>query len=257
MVCRNCQRENNDDAKYCSYCRALLFVGDEKPPRKADEPVLLRFGQKTVTDAEGRQRTVPPRPAPVKSGARAFHTRNTMIPKQREIDEDDLFMQDDDDEDEESFTDKLRHKVLSLAAGAVVLAAFLFVFWMLVFPAGGVFRAKMGLPASASCYERLGDELLNGNQVRSAADAYYDALRLDPDGADYGLALKVAQTQKTIGNTDKAVSAYVMCITLDPVKTEPYEALADIYRAKGEQDRAQAILEQGAEKTGDTSLLKY
>ena len=123
-----------------------------------------------------------------------------------------------------------RH-VKSAVAGLFLLAVLAGIFYLLVMPGGQKLRASMGLGSKAWAYAALGDEYLEGGSVKRAADAYYDALRMDPDNFDY--ALKVARTQEMIGDRDKALNAYAKCIDLDPTRPEPYTEVAELYRLMG------------------------
>ena len=98
-----------------------------------------------------------------------------------------------------------------------------------------------------------GQQYLAEGSIKRAADAYYDALRLDPTTKDY--ALQVAQTQEMLGDRETALSAYAKCLSLDPGRTEPYQAVAQIYQQMGDMDRAANALKVGYDNTGDLELL--
>ncbi len=258
MICQKCKNNNPAGALFCNRCgekltpplRVTTPGGDEAPRR------FRGFGaEKSILDSDGRKRSGIQRPPAYAPKAKKYKRKDTFIPEKRERD---LFFDplppdaadDFDEEYEMDFVGVIKRKIFSFVASALLIGIFCFIFWILVFPSGGVFCAKWGLPASAASFERLGDEYLASNQVKNAANAYYTALQKDPEGASYSLVLHVAQTQQTIGDTERAEKAYIMCISLDPTQKEPYEALAAIYRSRGDADTAEKLIAQMEEMAG-------
>ena len=53
------------------------------------------------------------------------------------------------------------------------------------------------------------------------------------------------------GNYEEAIIAFAAAIEIDPKSADAYLALADVYKAQGDTESLQAILEQGRDATGD------
>ncbi len=232
--------------------------GRSAPQREGQSRYGSPGGREAPRRAAGRDavgRAVPERKAPVPRREKTgWEAPSTLVPKRRKRPEDDLFFEDvepgDDFEEEE---DLMGRRVKSAIAALCLLAVLGFVFWLLVLPGGQMLRAEMGVGAPASAYAALGQQYLAEGSIKRAADAYYDALRLDPDNYDY--ALQVAQTQEMLGDRETALSAYAKCLSLDPGRTEPYQAVAQIYQQMGDMDRAANALKVGYDNTGDLELL--
>lgn len=56
------------------------------------------------------------------------------------------------------------------------------------------------------------------------------------------------------GNYEEAILAFTAAIEIDPKRPEAYKQLAEVYYALGEDEKAENILRQGYEETGDNSL---
>lgn len=218
----------------------------------AGGPDTARHG--AARDAAGR--AVPERKSPVPPRKKAdWEAPSTLVPKRRKRPADDLFFEDvEPGDDFEEDDDLMGRRIKSAIAALCLLAVLGFVFWLLVLPGGQMLRAKMGVGAPASAYAALGQQYLSEGSMKRAADAYYDALRLDPDNYDY--ALQVAQTQEMLGDRETALAAYAKCLSLDPGRPEPYRAVAQIYQQMGDLDRAANALKVGYDSTGDLELLQ-
>lgn len=55
-------------------------------------------------------------------------------------------------------------------------------------------------------------------------------------------------------NYEKAEDSYLAAIKVDPKQTEPYLRLADVYIAQGEEEKAEEILKQGADRTAAAEI---
>ena len=104
---------------------------------------------------------------------------------------------------------------------------------------GQLFCARMGWAAPAGAYWKLGDDYLDGQQYKNAADAYHDALRLDPD--NYDGALQLAKTLTLIGENEDAEKALLLCIQLKPEEAEPYQLLSELYQRLGRTSEAESV----------------
>ncbi len=56
------------------------------------------------------------------------------------------------------------------------------------------------------------------------------------------------------GNYEEAILAFEAAIEIEPKRPEAYKQLAEVYYALGEDEKAEDILRQGYEETGDNSL---
>ena len=56
------------------------------------------------------------------------------------------------------------------------------------------------------------------------------------------------------GNYEEAILAFTAAIEIDPKRPEAYKQLAEVYYELGEDEKAENILRQGYEETGDNSL---
>lgn len=233
-------------------------VASDRPARGA---VVSDKPARGAVVSDGRVMKAPPsRKPPIKpKKSAAWEAANTLIPKRRKKSADDLFFDYidqpdetpyDDEEDERSISRKLKSAIAAISL-LVILGV---VFWLLVLPGGQRFRASAGMNAPASAYASLGDQYLRDDNLKRAADAYYTALRRDPENYDY--SLMVAKTQALIGDRNRALSAYAKCMTLRPEEAEPYQAVADLYKQMGESDRAAQALRTGYDKTGDLDLFR-
>ena len=78
--------------------------------------------------------------------------------------------------------------------------------------------------------------ILRNVQERKSYEKYLDSAEKYLEELDY----------------ENAEAAYLKAIDVEPKEEEPYVALARLYLGQGETDKAQTILEQGAQKTSGT-----
>lgn len=154
-----------------------------------------------------------------------------------EIEEIDDLEDWDEEEEEESGFVRARVWLLSIALVAVLVVC-AWAFLALTGP-GQLFCARMGWAAPAGAYWKLGDDYLDGQQYKNAADAYHDALRLDPD--NYDGALQLAKTLTLIGENEDAEKALLLCIQLKPEEAEPYQLLSELYQRLGRTSEAESV----------------
>lgn len=214
---------------------------------------------KAITSA-GEAVTPPSRKPPVRRPPIAAKQRpsNNIPQRKKSRRQSDLFFEDlelpeDTLYDEIAEEDRLARRIKSAIALLFLAAVAVVVGWLFLTGSGQVFRASLGMGAPASAYKQLGDQARAGGQLKRAADAYYNALKLDPENYQY--ALLVGSTQDLIGEKEKAIAAYQLCITLRDTAVEPYRLLADLYEQMGQDGLAQTTRQAGYEKTGDSSLL--
>jgi tetratricopeptide (TPR) repeat protein len=149
----------------------------------------------------------------------------------------------------------LAHRIKGIVTIALLVGVLMVAIWLMWTPGGQMVRAQLNLGAPATAYKALGDQDRAGGQVKQAADAYYNALRLDPKNYEY--AMLVGQTQEMVGTDEsrkKAAIAYGLCIQLKPQEVQPYKLLVDLYRVMGNYDAAEACRAEGYKQTGDASL---
>ncbi len=222
---------------------------EEMPARKPPVSSVSR---------EKRDTMVPERVVPEKKAQKLFIQRD-------EADEDDIFFmkpkkkaphrsdraerEAEEEAQDDAYVNSRVRLILAAIAFVVCLSA---AFWLFATQSGRVFRAGFGLSDDPAAYRILGDTALANNQVKRAADAYYQALALDPD--DYATALLVGQTQQQIGNYDQADRAYQKCIALRPTDPEPYEHIIRLNVVRGDQQRAEYFRQLGLQQTGRSDL---
>lgn len=223
--------------------RRAKVVGEapaQKPTIKIEEPAK-------------REAPIRERPAPIKRPPEKKKT-NTLVPERAEKKPGvrPAIIYGDEDAEEEEYESGLKHKIISAFAGVLLLFALSVAFWLIVTPGGQVFRAGLGLSAPASAYKQLGDSLREKAQFSKAADAYYNALKLDSGNYEY--ALLVAKTQVVVGNLEKAETAYALCIQIDPAKSEPYQLLAELYEQQGKDEQLATLLATAYQNTADPAF---
>ena len=238
----------------------------ERKPAPKPEPAKRKFRPEPAEPAATKRRPmrpireeVPDRKPPISSWKKPnWANVDTFIPKQRKRNPSDLFFEDIDLPDAVSYAAEvedereLTKRIKSGLALGLLLIVLGILCWLFFLPGGHAFRAGIGMGATAQTYAQLGERYLSENSIKRAADAYYDALRLEPNNYDY--ALKVARTQELTGNREKALSAYAKCIALTPSAPEPYRAVAALYRQMGENEQAANALKVGFDNTGDIEL---
>lgn len=236
-----------------------------RTPRRPDlshlnikrEPVSPREMSGKAVTSEGKTLTPPSRKPPVRKptvGAQPVAGPRRLSRRR----EDDLFFEDvalpddrlyDDLEEEDVLAHRIKSAIALLFLAIVVIVAF----WLFFTGSGAVFRASLGLGAPATAYKELGDQSRANGQLSRAADAYHNALKLDPENYQY--ALLVGQTKELVGENDEAIAAYQLCIQLRDTAVEPYRLLAECYLRRGDTQLAQDVRQAGYAKTGDSSLL--
>jgi hypothetical protein len=251
------EHEDDRPAKRSPYDReeqrplkhALIDADDDMPVRpardRADRPKATHG--KAVT-ASGGMVTPPARRSPAKHSG-------PFRPKQRSGK--DIFFEDLETPAENFYDEAVEERALSrrikgIVTVALLAGALMVAIWLMWTPGGQMVRAQLNLGAPASAYKALGDQDRAGGQVQRAADAYYNALKLDPKNYDY--ALLVGQTQEMTGNRESAAKAYMLCVTLKPTEVQPYKLLVDLYRVMGDNDAAENWRAEGYKQTADASL---
>lgn len=256
------------------------FFADEEtldaPPAKPSipgkSPAERRAEKNLVLTSDGTEE-LPARKPPVRREKRDTFIPERILPKaepqkaepkrpekalmrDEELDEEDVFfvkpkpkrndrVRQDEDEIDDAY---VNGRVRAILAGIAFFVCLTLAFWLFATSSGQVFLAGFGLSGSADAYRRLGDDAYAGNQIKRAAEAYYQALSLDAD--DYDTALKVGVTQQQIGNYDKAGDAYYMCTQLRPTEIEPYRRLVKLYTSQGENEKAEYFRSMGMQNTG-------
>lgn len=213
-----------------------------------DRMRAARMEQGKAVTASGGMVTPPARRAPVRSSSPMKPRKSTR---------DDLFFEDlemprENYYDEAAEDRALSRRIRGIIALALVICVGIVVIWFNWMPGGQIFRARFGLNAPASAYKALGDQERSGGQIQRAADAYYDALRLDPNNYDY--ALLVGQTQEMIGDRENAAKAYMKCVVLRPADAEAYKRLVELYTVMGDAEAAKTWREEGYRQTTDPEL---
>jgi tetratricopeptide (TPR) repeat protein len=226
----------------------------KQPADGRAEPRPRRPSQGKAVTASGGIVTPPARKAPVTKSSGPYGLRLAKRPRGESADLffEDLEMPQENFYDEMAEQDALSRKIKSIVAVAFLICVAIVVFWFFVMPGGQMFRANLGMGAPATAYKAIGDQARANGQINRAADAYHDALKLDPENYEY--ALLVGQTQEMIGAREKAAIAYKLCVTLRPDQPEPYRLLSDLYDMMGDAQSASVWLAEGYKQTGDESL---
>lgn len=224
-----------------------------QPGRPAAAPPRPQPVSRPKPAAELEPEDIPPRKAPVKHPIPSItHVPPRPVEGPRPAPK--FIPNYDEEEDEDDYDEEdeggLRMKII--ASCVVLLLVLSAAFYLFATSSGQLFRAKMGWGAPAGAYWKLGDDALADGQVKTAAEAYYDALKLDPN--NYLGCLRLAQAMELAGDPSKAESAYLRCISLRPSDAEPYQRLANLLGRQGRTEEMNEVLRQGAEKTGDSSL---
>jgi len=241
------EREAGKPAK-----RASFDPDDDLPPKtahgKAERPKPPGSARGKAMTATGGMVTPPARRPPVKHSG-------PFMPQKRP--RKDLFFEDlempaenfyDEVAEERALARRIRAIVsVALAVGVVMVAV-----WLMWTPGGQIVRAQLNLGAPASAYKALGDQDLASGQVQRAADAYHNALKLDPENYDY--AMLVGKTKEMVGDRDTAARAYMVCVDLKPTAVEPYARLVELYKVMGDSQTAENWRTAGYAKTGDATL---
>jgi tetratricopeptide (TPR) repeat protein len=146
----------------------------------------------------------------------------------------------------------LSRRIKAIVSVALAVGVLMVAIWLMLTPGGQIIRAQMNLGAPASAYKALGDQELKGGQVQRAADAYHNALKLDPKNYEY--AILVGKAKEMVGDRDAAIKAYRVCIDIKPTAVEPYVRLKELYKVLGDNQMAESWRAEGYAKTGDATL---
>ncbi len=223
---------------------------NEKPadPRGGDKPRPPRTDRGKAVTAWGGMVTPPARRAPIAS---LSGLRPPRKPK-NDLFFEDLEMPKENYYDEAAEEWALARRIKGIVALMLLVGIAVITVWLLWMPGGQLFRARWNMGAPATAYKTLGDQERENGQIARAADAYYSALKLDPDNYEY--ALLVGQTQDIIGNWENAAKAYMVCVNLKPQAVQPYKLLVDLYTMQGNAQMAENWRAEGYLKTDDPTL---
>lgn len=102
----------------------------------------------------------------------------------------------------------------------------------------------------------LGVRYLSEGNYEEAIIAFTAVIEIDPKNADayLGRANAYIGSGETEENLTAALEDYQSVLELDDTRTDAYLGIADVYIRQGEYEKAENILEQGFEKTGDQSI---
>ena len=241
----NSGREDRDGARPVNPARGER-AGD--PRGGADRPRPARSDRGKAVTASGGMVTPPSRRAPIASMG---GLRPPRKPKN------DLFFEDLETPKENYYDEAaeewaLSKRIKGIVALALLIGIAVIAVWLMWMPGGQLFRARWNMGAPATAYKALGDQERANGQIPRAADAYHNALRLDPDNYEY--ALLVGQTQDIIGNWKSAAKAYMLCVKLKPQAVQPYKLLMDLYTIHGDAQMAESWRAEGYLQTSDETL---
>ncbi|MDL2206124.1 zinc-ribbon domain-containing protein [Eubacteriales bacterium OttesenSCG-928-N13] len=235
----------------------------EKPTR----PVTHRPPANRPSTSGAEKVNPPPRKPNIARPERAqdiSHKRPSASPfrqvqllgkSKRNEDDDDLFFEDLDASDDFAYDDdedRLSKRLISIIVTLVVVLVIGSITWLFVTDGGKMFRAQFGMGGSAETFAMLGATALNEGETSRAAEAYFNALKLNPNSYEY--SLMVGKTSEMVGNRDRAVQAYQKCMDIDMTKPEPYRLLAELWERQGSPEAGAQVRRQGAKHTGDTTL---
>ncbi|MBE5767482.1 MAG: zinc-ribbon domain-containing protein [Clostridiales bacterium] len=220
------------------------FLEEESAQESTSKKVPL-FG--------GNKQTI----APVPHGVRRA---NTLVPKRivpTEEDELENFFNDEDSaEDAEDYGEGqtfLERNLRGLiTAGLLIATILIFICYLTFSSSGKVFMAGLGITKDAYAYKLLGDQYTDSKQLKSASDAYYLALKYDPDNYDY--AIQSARAFYAIQDKELAAKACQLAIDLNPNQKEPYTFLAEMFPANARPGNIASILDEAATRFNDSSL---
>ena len=210
------------------------------------------------------------RPAPQTKRPQSARKRpaNTYIPV-KEIDPDDIFMDNEDDEydidedydelDEDyyyedredgSFFQRHVRGIVGLLLFIVLVA--ICAFWANT-GRGQTILARFNLAWRAETYAELGYAAYQENNDLMAARYYEKALARDEDNYEYAHSAMVAYYEAD--QIEASASMLKRCIAMDPDNPEPYQELMILYPdAEQRPWEVKELIRQGYERTGDASL---
>lgn len=102
----------------------------------------------------------------------------------------------------------------------------------------------------------LGVRYLSEGNYEEAIIAFTAVIEIDPKNIDayLGRANAYIGSGETKENLAAALADYQSVLELDDTRADAYLGMADVYIRQGEYEKAENILEQGFEKTGDQSI---
>lgn len=254
------KREDERPAKRSSYereeQRPLKRVSfdpeDDMPPKAArggtERPKPQSSARGKAVTASGGMVTPPARRSPSKHSGPFKPQRQPR----NDLFFEDLEMPRENFYDEAAEDRALSRRIKAIVSIALAVGVIMVGIWLMLTPGGQIVRAQLNLGAPASAYKALGDQDLAGGQVQRAADAYYNALKLDQKNYEY--AMLVGKTKEMVGDREAAIKAYMICVNLKETAVEPYVRLRDLYKVLGDSQMAENWRAQGYAKTGDATL---
>lgn len=102
----------------------------------------------------------------------------------------------------------------------------------------------------------LGVRYLSEGNYEEAIIAFTAVIEINPKNVDafLGRASAYIGSGETEENLAAALADYQSVLELDDTRADAYLGMADVYIRQGDYEKAQRILEQGFEKTGDQSI---
>ncbi len=225
---------------------------DDMPPKAArggaERPKPQSSTRGKAVTASGGMVTPPVRRSPSKPSGPFRPQRQPR----NDLFFEDLEMPRENFYDEAAEDRALSRRIKAIVSIALAVGVLMVGIWLMLTPGGQIVRAQLNLGAPASAYKALGDQDLAGGQVQRAADAYYNALKLDQTNYEY--AMLVGKTKEMVGDREAAIKAYMLCVNLKETAVEPYIRLKDLYKVLGDSQMAENWRARGYAKTGDATL---
>lgn len=232
--------------------RVSFDLEDDMPPKaargSAERPKPQSSTRGKAVTASGGMVTPPARRSPSKPSGPFRPQRQPR----NDLFFEDLEMPRENFYDEAAEDRALSRRIKAIVSIALAVGVLMVGIWLMLTPGGQIVRAQLNLGAPASAYKALGDQDLAGGQVQRAADAYYNALKLDQKNYEY--AMLVGKTKEMVGDREAAIKAYMICVNLKETAVEPYIRLKDLYKVLGDSQMAENWRAQGYAKTGDATL---
>ena len=238
---------------------------EDEPVDPLARPLLNKPVELRVKHPPRLSRTSAPVKPRAATGARRVYT---VVP-QRELDPDNLFLEDEAEDDLADFVSEyfddyryeeptkqnffLRHirGVVCLTLLAIVT---LIVGYWLLYGSGQRVLGKLYISSDPATYITLGDEANEAQNYETAGAYYLKALSLDP--TDRNCAINAANAYIRAGNSGGAAEALEYLIAINPDDLAPYVTLKQLYPdAASRPQRLTQLLQQGYERTGEESLL--
>ncbi len=238
---------------------------EDEPVDPLARPLLNKPVELRVKHPPRLSRTSAPVKPRAATGARRV---NTVVP-QRELDPDNLFLEDEAEDDLADFVSEyfddyryeeptkqnffLRHirGVVCLTLLAIVT---LIVGYWLLYGSGQRVLGQLYISSDPATYITLGDEANEAQNYETAGAYYLKALSLDP--TDRNCAINAANAYIRAGNSGGAAEALEYLIAINPDDLAPYVTLKQLYPdAASRPQRLTQLLQQGYERTGEESLL--